>query len=825
MSNEIRSLLETAVNPGRQASRRVGARRMLEDCWVPLRDAIEPRLTDILLEALGPLARAQDADQARPAKAVLARDRAFVQAFSTALQNEFKSAVNDFVDHKSAVTAAAPATKSLSLVEYGEMEFSTAIETGSNRIRNAVDETYSSVKQRLANLVKELELRDAENPFRPAVVLRSIHAALKAVESKDEDLYTLLQRFELALVAPMSQAYAAIDRHFAGKGISSDLARSTITRNTVIGSGRATQLGRGSGHGASTGFGAPHTTGPQFASGANAEMILQAMYQRMHLVPGVGGVAPMAPVAPSQLDPTGRYLPAPTLGAPSALAQQTLLGGGGFGGGMGGGAAGLLIDAGLLSAINEIQKLGAMALATVQKGMPSPDAAIDAAQLRNALVEKAPKQIDKLTIEIVGLLFDRVNRDRHVPQAIKELLQRLQFPLIKVALIDPDLFASGEHPARQLIDRIASTSIGWTGEGEENARYLAEVQKAIHGVLAAEEDTAPAFENALNTFEQYLADERTRDDDPVTRAKRALEEAENREIMAINATIKIRSAFDGVQIESYLREFLLEIWPRVLVAVSLRDKTSEEKHAGVKTYLSIVPDLVWSVQPKINPDDRKRLVGTIPPVLNILRKGLVLIDWPKERMQQFFAKLMNSHAQAVKALELAHGGTIPVFESSTMRIKLDGVDFSAGELAAGGDVGPVRVPDDMVQRAIAENDARVVHVPAPVERAIAADVELDEAGAALVLAAMKRGQWYMLQRGNVNERVQLRWVSPHRTLYLFTPAHGTSAHSLSPDAITGLLLAGQLRPVESAPLFERAVNDVLHDLQDASGSTVLPTPA
>lgn len=825
MTNDTRTLLEAAVNPGRPASRRVGARGMLEDCWVPLRDAIEPKLTDVMLEALGPLARSQDADEARPAKNVLGRDRAFVQAFSGALHSEFNAAVKDFINQANSGAAPAPAHKSLSLIEYGVMEFSTAIETGSNRIRNAVDDTYSSVKQRLANLVKELEVRDNENPFRPAVVLRAIHAALKAIETQDEHVLPLLQRFESALIAPVSQAYAAIDRHLAGKGVSSDIARSTLTRNTVVGGGRNTQFGRSTGMGASTGMGGPHTTGPQFASGVSAETMLQAMYQRMHLIPGMGMGVPQAVASAPQVDSGGRYLPAPTIGAPSALMAGAVGGMGGFGG-MGVGGAGVMIDAGLLSAINEIQKLGAMALAAVQQGMPSPDAAIDTAQLRNALVEKAPKQVDKLTIEIVGLLFDRVNRDRHVPQAIKELLQRLQFPLIKVALTDPDLFASGEHPARRLIDRVASTSIGWTGEGEENARYLLEVQKAIHGVLAAEEDTEPAFENAYNTFEQYLTEERTRDDDPVTRAKRALEEAENREIMAINATIKIRSAFDGVQIESYLREFLLETWPRVLVAVSVRDKTSEEKHAGVKTYLSIVPDLVWSVQPKINPEDRKRLVGTIPPVLNVLRKGLTLIDWPKERMQQFFSRLMNSHAVAVKALELAHGAATPVFETSTMRIKLDGIDLSAADLAKGTDLGSVRVPDDAVQRMLSDNDARVIHVPAPADRAIAADVDLDEAGASQVLASMKRGQWYTLQRGDVGERVQLRWVSPHKTLYLFTPAHGTSAHSLSPDAITGMLLSGKLRPVESAPLFQRAVDDVMHDLQGAAGAPAsMPAPA
>lgn len=827
MSSDIRSLLESAVHPGRQVSRRAGARGLLQDCWVQLRDALEPNLADIMLEALGGLARSEDAEEALPAKQVLGRDRLFIQTFSSSFQEEFKTAVAEFVEHK--VVAVAGPQKEMSLIEYGEMEFKTAIESGSARIRNAVDDTYSSVKKRVANLVREPELRDAENPFRPAIVLRAVHAALKVVGVTGENLLILMTRFDLAFVEPMSQAYAAVDRHLASKGISSDLARVAVAgRNTVIGGGRNTVTGGRSTGWGNTGIGGPMTTGPMFASGVNAEQMLQAMYQRMHLVPPSGYVAPMPgygqvpgiphmpPPQTSMGDTVGRYLPAPTIGMPSMLSPQmpgmSLPAGGGAIA-----ASGVLIDAGLLSAINEIQKLGAMALAAAQRGMPAPDAAIDSAELRNKLLDKAPKQIDKLTIEIVGLVFDRVNRDRYVPQAIKELLQRLQFPLIKVALTDPELFASNDHPARQLIDRIASTSIGWTVEGEENARYLIEVRKVIQTVLADEEGTVQAFVNALDEFERYLDDERARDDDPVTRAKHALAEAENREVMAINATIRIRSAFDGVQIESYLREFLLEVWPRVLVAVSLRDKKNPDQHAGVKTYLSIVPDLVWSVQPKLNPDDRKRLVSSIPPVLTLLRKGLVLIDHPKNQIQEFFAKLMNSHAHAVKALELAHGSVAPTFEPSTMRIKLDNFELEAVSLAA-ADAPVVKIPDELVAQAILANEAKVVHVPAPTERPTPIDEDLDEDAAALMVAAMKRGQWFKLQQGDVSERVQLRWVSPHKTLYLFTPAQGSTAHSLSPQALTAMLVSGKLRPVESAPLFTRAVSDVMHALQGASGT-------
>lgn len=835
MSNENRTLLDAAVAPGTPVSRRPGARRLLEDCWTSIRNAVEPRITDVLLEALGPIARSDNEDVARPAKLALSRDRAFVQAYSDALQAEFKTAVADFVAHRVG-DAKAPDRKSLALVDYGDMEFSTLIESSGARIRNAVDDEYTSVKLRVANLVREPDLRDGDHPFRPGMFLRAAHQALEKVGVPKEDLLRLTHCFDAPLIAPVRAAYAAVDHHLAAQGVSAELARTTITRNTAM--GRNTVLGRNSllGMPTNTGVGAPMTGGGlHFAGGMSAEQVLQGLYQRMQLLPSAGDAAPGMIGDPRQAAP-GHYVPAPTLGGTSALrAMQALQGmptmptmqgvpsmpGGGFGlpplpsapmaGAAAAAGAAMLIEPGLLNALNEIQKLGAIALSAVQMGRPAPDAAINVAELRGKLAETASKQVDKLTIEIVGLLFDRINQDKHVPEEIKHLIQRLQFPLIKVALTDPELFVSPQHPARLLLDRIASTSIGWTREGEDNQRYLAEVQKVVHAVLAATDDGLGAFEKSLAAFEQYLTEEKTRDDDPVARAKRALAEAESREVMAINATIQVRSAFDGVQIESYLRDFLLQTWVRVLVAASLREK---EKPGQVQRYLRIVPDLVWSVQPKINPEDRKRLVSVIPAVLATLREGVMLIDWPQAKMQEFFSKLMNSHALAVKALELAHGSPGVPFEPSTLSIKLDGIRFDAEPPAAEA-AAPLHVSDDVVRHVIAEKHVPVNHLTLPPEAAATVagpdDAQVDE-----IIARWKRGDWFNLRVGDVTERVRLRWISPRKTLYLFTPADGKQAHSLSPDSLRGYLRTGRIQPVESVPLFERAVHAVMQDLQGAA---------
>jgi hypothetical protein len=794
-----------------------------------------------LLEALGPIARAENEDVAKPAKLVLSRDRAFVREYADALKHEFKTAVADFVSHKAAAEAKPSGRKSLSLVDYGDMEFTTLVESASARVRNAVDDEYTSVKMRVANVVREPDLRDGENPFRPAMFLRAVHQALEKVGVDKADLLRLTACFDAPMIAPISTAYAAVDRHLASQGVSAELMRHSLNRptipggvgntvpggwgNSVMGGPRTNVTG---GVPTTTGFGPLTTGGMHFAGGVSAEQVLQSLYQRMHLVgPGamLGGM-PAAPLpgvaplgggfpahAPAGAAGQGRYAPAPTVGGTSMYAAQHIARAIPPGVGVGGATAPVAIDANLIHAINEIQRLGALAMTAVQQGRPAPDAAVDVAQVRSRLTETASKQVDKLTIEIVGLLFDRIHDDKHVPPQIKELLLRLQFPLIKVALTDPELFVSREHPARRLIDRIASTSIGWTPEGDENQRYLGQVQRAIHGILAAGEEGMDAYDRALAEFNKYLDEERTRDDDPVARARRALEEAETREVMAIKATIQVRSAFDGLQLESYLREFLLDVWVRVLVAASLREKTDP---GLLKKYVGIVPDLVWSVQPKINPEDRKRVVKTIPPVLIALREGMQLIDWPKEKMQEFFARLMSSHANAVKALELAHGVALPSFEASTLRIKLDGLKI--GPAAAGKDEAvpeEIHVSDDVVKHVIAENHAPVHHVTEP-PLAVGTELPLDDVDIANMIAGWQRGVWFDLQVGQATERVQLRWISPRKTLYLFCTRGGHRSHSLSPETLREYVRSGQLRAVEQAPLFERAVVSVVNELQSAA---------
>ena len=789
-------------------SRRPGARQILEDCWTPIRNVIEPRVADMLIAALGPIAKSDDEEAARKARLLLTRDRAFLHAYSEALRVEMVSSIGDFVAHRTPNRASG--SRSLSLVEYDDMELNAFVESAGGRLLNGVGDLFTSVKLRILDLVRETALSDAEMPLRPAMFLRPLRVALEAVGTPHDDLLDVMRLFVAPLAVPVAAAFEAIDRYLASQGLSDEVVRNarhqrpspspaagTFAPVSPVAPGMpayAVPLAGGVGVPVPAGFGLP----PQALAAIGADPMVAAGQMLQFMTQRIGGVVPGPAVA----------------GVPGGgFAQPAVFGASGPFGGLGGVAHGsAAVDPRLIDKLGEIQRFGALAFAAHVGDGAGAGAGVGLApaKARELLNRTATRQVDRLTIELVGLLFDRIARDRHIPRPIRDLLGALQFPVLRVALTDPDLFLTPEQPARRLLDRIASTAIGWTEDGDDNRRYLAEVRRAVQTVLT---DTGPqSFGTAFEAFERYLDAERTRDDDPVSRAKRALERAENREIQVIRATMQVRSAFDGVQIESYLRDFLLDTWVRVLVAAAEREGAEP---GIVRRFVSIVPDLVWTVQPKLAPNDRKRMLAAIPPVLSVLREGLKLIEWAPDRSSEFFSKLMKSHADAIKTIELAHGGG-QRFEPSTMRIKLDAFSLSKAATTAVGteSAANVELTDDLIQQAFAADNVPISPLNLPAGMQPPSPGSGREASS--LARGLKRGDWFELRIADGFERVQLRWVSPRRNLYVFTSKQGGTARSLTRDNLRSFLEAGWLRPLEEAPLFERAVAEVMGQLQQAS---------
>ena len=666
--------------------------------------------------------------------------------------------------------------ETLSLVDSISVESNTVVERHANKVAGYAEQLMRDLNLVVAFLLGRTTIRNSENPLGPAVYVRALLRAAEDTDLHKEAWEFFLTVFEKPLGEELARIVRQLLDHYTNHGVDVRAIRRTLAApksatpwqdqgaggkvqpnaaaNATNSAGTLAEAGgpRGAAGGQSRGQGAQGPDEPN--------MLLGGLLTRLQ-----------ANARGSRLPHLPSHGPAP---------QQ------------------------LLQSIGEFQQMN------LQELGPGGNFALpteSVSSMRDELISKSTRVVDKLTIELVGMLFDHVMQDKQVPSEIKARISRLQFPVLKSALMDAAFFASSAHPARKLIDRIAGTSAGWEPYGDDNQRYLKEVDRVITEILKHFETDLGVFDRLYTEFDKFVSDIAPEENDPVARAKKALEAAEKHEILTINTTIQVRRAFERVDLEPYIKEFLLGAWVKVLVAATVR----QEKTPGfAKAFRDVIHELVWSVQPKASTEDRGKLVKLIPGMVRVLRDGFGLINVPERERELFFTQLMESHAMAVKPVDQATYIKSSLL-ASELRAKIDGMQLS-GVFPVTTVPGGIKVPTNVIMRAAQEHKADIF-MPDPVTDIGRLD-PVEDARVQEEIGRWQRGNWFKLWNGMEFSRAKLRWMSPLRTLFLFASEHDQKAHVMSADMLKSYLARKYIEPLESVPLTKRAVDAVVADFEN-----------
>ncbi|MEG1969556.1 MAG: DUF1631 family protein [Burkholderiaceae bacterium] len=699
--------------------------------------------------------------------------------------------------------------ETLSLVDAFAIDSTAVLEKNAHQLAGQLDPAMGELNLVVGHIAGRSALKTAANPLGPFVVVKALLEAAEDQNLDPEAWPLLLAAFERPLARAIEPVLTALLEHFARHGVGvravrralvaarpasaprSDNGPNTagLSPNSRLGNSQFgnSQFGHsqfGNSQFDNSQFGNSHLGNSQFGNSQFGHTQTGASG-----APGGGEPESRAAatealnqiVARLQFNARGTRMPAmPPAGPP---AQE------------------------LMQSLEELQKLN---LQAEGGGRMALAATGSINTWREQLVGNTDRTVDKLTIEIVGMLFDHVMSDPQVPAEIKARISRLQFPVLKAALIDAAFFASSAHPARKLIDRIAGTAAGWEPYGDDNQRYLRELDRVVHEVLELFSGDAAVFERLFLEFDAFVSDVNPADRDPVSRAKQALEAAEKQEILTINTTIQVRRAFERIDLEPHIRDFLLGPWVRVMVAASIR---ADAQPGFAKSFRDVINDIVWSVQPKASADDRSRLVKTIPTMIRILRDGLALIHFPDREREVFFSQLMESHAMAVKPVDQA--AYIKASLATTeLRAKIDGMQMS-GLFAATSVPGGIRISTQAIAAAAQQFQAEI-EMPADLSEIGHLD-PLEEAKITEAVARWQCGHWFKLWNGVDFVRARLRWMSPLRTIFLFASGQESRPHALSATQVRSYVARGHLEPLEQIALTQRAVDAVVADFEHAPG--------
>jgi len=238
--------------------------------------------------------------------------------------------------------------------------------------------------------------------------------------------------------------------------------------------------------------------------------------------------------------------------------------------------------------------------------------------IRAAIEDQISSDTDRITMDVIALLFDYIFRDKSIPDSQRDLFGRLQVPIVKAALLDRTFFSDRFHPGRQLLDNLAEGAIGATREGTYLDEFTALATQVVADVCRDYEIDAAIFRRANDRIVAFLEGERQRVAEETTNEVVA---ALNAEQVASDASLMrafLRDRLAGVDVPFEIRSFIETIWADYLAALRRDHGESSDDWTGA---VSTLDDLLWSIVAKERTAQKARLTRMIPALIGALRRG------------------------------------------------------------------------------------------------------------------------------------------------------------------------------------------------------------
>jgi hypothetical protein len=369
---------------------------------------------------------------------------------------------------------------------------------------------------------------------------------------------------------------------------------------------------------------------------------------------------------------------------------------------------------------------------------------------------------------------------------------RLQMPVLRVAVSEPDFFATIDHPARVLIDRMGSCVMGFEGNPEafEQDALHKEIRRIVQVIEAYPETGRVVFQTVLTEFERFL-ETYFRESNASTRKGVSLaQQLEQREAYAIQYTIELRKMLQDVPVHDAIREFLFKVWADVMGQSAVQTSPTSDATRGMQR---MARDLIWSASAKSSRDERREVLVRLPPLLKSLRAGMGSIGLPTERQDEHI-KTLNT---ALSAAFSAKSAALSNEHLHSITQKLQALDAVLPEME------DVELDADMFRdlSGYESGDMEVVgeggSMPTPAMLAWARELQL--------------GAWFVLDYRGRQERVQFAWQGMQRHLMLFVNGQGRGV-LFQVHRLAAFLQAGLLVPQEEESLTVQATRSALEKL-------------
>jgi len=408
------------------------------------------------------------------------------------------------------------------------------------------------------------------------------------------------------------------------------------------------------------------------------------------------------------------------------------------------------------------------------------------------LKKKAETKGEKATIEIVALMFQAILAEDRIPPGIRVWFARLQMPVLRVALEDPDFLGSTTHPARLLIDRMGSCVMGFDSAGVQGKAMELEIKRIVQVIEQYPETGKKVYQVVYEEFQKFLSKFLT-EKGATQKVVSVAQQVEQKETLAIQYTIEMRNMLKDMPVRDEIRDFLFKVWAEVLAVAAVR---KGPQHKDTLTLKKSAADLVWAASAKPNRADRARVIQDLPNLLLRLRSGMTLLAMAPSEQDANIKIVSDTLADAF----LSKTQAIPQAKIDAMAQRLGNLEDFVSEDGMGD------LPLD------AESIEMMLGIDASAIEVVANGGSKPTAAMLAWAQELQLGSWFTLDHNNQITQVQFAWRSDRKHLNLFAASSGKS-YLIQGGRLAAYLQAGLLLPQEEETLTVRATRDALSKIE------------
>lgn len=275
----------------------------------------------------------------------------------------------------------------------------------------------------------------------------------------------------------------------------------------------------------------------------------------------------------------------------------------------------------------------------------------------------------------------------------KSLIRQLDVPFLKLLLTDNDFFGNEQHPARQVLNRLAALGARGAMTTPQQQQKMAEV---VNTVTASFDRDISVFRDALQVLEQMIEQQRKVYQHNLQRVRQASEGQHRVAAAQRKVRQEIEARISGRRVPRALLTLLDSGWRESLVSTLLRHGPAS---AAWHEQIGVIDQMARGIEDPAALN-MKALLALIKKGLAAQATGQINRDAVVGDLREMFTALSGGRPEAVPAVDVPVGAVDP--EAQITMVDIEGLGRwlkRAREIAVGDWIEFAAEDGEEVQRA------------------------------------------------------------------------------------------------------------------------------